>query len=1410
MSDLLFGLRLTADAGGFVGTVRISRDELERLDKTARTTGQGARAMAEGTEHASRKAAEGADSLRRLNREGQNTVDVYGRMRSAIAATAAALGLGQIVAAADAWNLYEGRLRLVTDSEQELARTQAQVFQLAQDTRQAYEPTVSLYSRMAKSADQYNLSTTQQLAITKAINQAFKISGASSSEAAAGILQLSQGFSAGVLAGDEFKSVSENASRVMDVLAAHLNVTRGELKAMAAEGKITGQILAEAFLGQAGTLQQEFEKLPVLVSEALTTLRNELLRAIGLGDEASGFSQQLVAAIEELRGIVASPEFAEFARIMGDVLVGGVRLVVENIEILRDVLLGLLIAKAAEWALSFANGLLLMADNLRLALPYVAALASPLGILVGVTTAFAGAVSYIAEVTDPTAAAMEALRQRTSELGAQLDSGTLRTVEQASAFLLQAEAARSAAKAQIDLNRAMREGLESEGPESGFAASLHGEREAEAEAELRRIEAMIADARKRRDDLAAGVERSSNSNSASLDATKPIADFEAAIAALNREQQQLIEQLGVLGEQGVGAYEKVAASQKASAEASEFAKDALEKANLTQEERARLENHLATLYLRNVALKAQLTEKGKEHSAAESAAAQASKRQAELLERQAEAVAQLILDSGRQAEAEKLRYEATLAGADAVARLETQLAVYEALVSAEVIPAELSLAEAMALINDSTDARVVKIRESIAAAETYKAKTGELTKSLRDSQEAEKRLADERAALLRRPIENALDSLQDSFRGFWQSVLDGGVSSFRDLAEQLKSIGTRLVSELITLFAFNPGAIGSLFGGGGALPGGGSLSVGGVQSGGSGVGGFFGTLGRALGSQGAGASWLQQSSIMQNNAAARGLANMFPSAAGGIGQPGGFDLLGFLGEVGIGTTLGSFAGSLVGGGPMASSIGGAVGSAIGSFIPIPGAGAIGGLLGGLLGGLFGKKKEPIGPRSNAEIRMLSGLDIKHAGQLKGAGDPSPFADSIIDATNSIVAALGGELGSGKVTVDVGTVPSLGGIFVNPTGIYDGTEGIKKHGTFFGEDQDAARRFAISTILSQAGTTGIDPRALAAAQKSLEIRRKDEDVERDLGVIKLLFEAEETAKGAAGALRDLNEQFDEAKTRARELGLAEAMVEEKRAEAIAALKEGFLGSLQDQILGFKDPTALALKRLDEEFAQMRLDAQALGVGLVEVEELYALRRQEVLEQALSRGNDRLRQLLDELDFGSLGGAALGERLSGLRATLQASGAQALAGDSAARERFLDLAPELLKLSNQANAGTTDFFADKEYVRSILLSLADGAPGFASGTSSAPRGLIRLAERGGAELVVSPGGHQVINALETRRLLANDNQRGAGEGFGRAAVERLDDVVAVLRAIERQQQRLNRRIDLLEARGAGRRAVARSAA
>lgn len=247
-------------------------------------------------ERAGGKAERSTDKLRRT----------IGGLRGIIAAAGGAFAFREVVQASDQFQQLNAQLRLVSGSVQEAEARYDDLLAISQDTRSELGSSIELYAKLARSTEALGLEQADILDLTKSVNQAFKISGASSAESAGAIRQLAQAFASGTLRGDEFNSVNEQAPRLMEAVAKGLGVQRGELRKLAEEGKLTADVVSRALLNQAETIDEEFSKIPVTVGDAMQQLKNDALDAFGRTDTSG-----LVDAIGEIRDLINDPVFRD-------------------------------------------------------------------------------------------------------------------------------------------------------------------------------------------------------------------------------------------------------------------------------------------------------------------------------------------------------------------------------------------------------------------------------------------------------------------------------------------------------------------------------------------------------------------------------------------------------------------------------------------------------------------------------------------------------------------------------------------------------------------------------------------------------------------------------------------------------------------------------------------------------------------------------------------------------------------------------------------------------------------------------------------------------------------------------------------------------------------------------------------
>lgn len=232
---------------------------------------------------------------------------------------------------ADQFSNLSARVRLVTGDGREFTEAMAGIFEVAKRTSSGLDGTATLFTRIAQAGKEIGLGQKEALALTESINQAIQLSGGSATSADAAITQLIQGLQSGVLRGEEFNSVMEQAPRLAQALAAGLKVTTGELRNMAKEGQLTSATVIQALRDQGATLKTEFGQLPATLGRAVTNLSTEWTKFIGALNSSTGATATVAAGIDVLANNLQT--VADVAARAGVVLVAA--LAIKGVSALR-------------------------------------------------------------------------------------------------------------------------------------------------------------------------------------------------------------------------------------------------------------------------------------------------------------------------------------------------------------------------------------------------------------------------------------------------------------------------------------------------------------------------------------------------------------------------------------------------------------------------------------------------------------------------------------------------------------------------------------------------------------------------------------------------------------------------------------------------------------------------------------------------------------------------------------------------------------------------------------------------------------------------------------------------------------------------------------------------------------------
>ena len=191
------------------------------------------------------------------------------------------------------------RLKTIEDGSKTGQELQDSIMAAAQRSRTGFGIMADSVDKLRLQAGEAFKSNDEAIAFAEQLNKLYKIGGASLEQQKAGTLQITQALASGVLRGDEFNSMMENAPLVAQKLARHLGVSVGQLRGMAKDGQLTGDILKSALLGSAVETNAEFAKMPMTFADMMTQV----------GNVASYAFQPLIQAWQEFINSTAGQNF---------------------------------------------------------------------------------------------------------------------------------------------------------------------------------------------------------------------------------------------------------------------------------------------------------------------------------------------------------------------------------------------------------------------------------------------------------------------------------------------------------------------------------------------------------------------------------------------------------------------------------------------------------------------------------------------------------------------------------------------------------------------------------------------------------------------------------------------------------------------------------------------------------------------------------------------------------------------------------------------------------------------------------------------------------------------------------------------------------------------------------------------
>lgn len=323
------------------------------------------------------------DEQGRFNREieeGTNEAnELMQTIKGAVTAYATIQTLSAALNLSDQLTSTTARLNLMNDGLQTTQDLQNMIYLSAERARGSYQATADAVSKLGLMAGDAFSSSEEIIAFMEQVNKQFTIAGTEAAGIDAAMLQLTQAMGSGVLRGEEYNSILEQAPNIIQAIADYMEVPKGQLKDMAAEGLITADIVKAAMFAAADDTNAKFEQMPKTFSQIWTSFQNTALMAfqpvlqrmneIANSEAFQGFVNNAIEALSMVAGIALE---------IFDLLVGVAEIVGENWSWLSPIIYGvagalavyygwLLLTKGAEMAMAAVHGIVAVAKGIMAA-----------------------------------------------------------------------------------------------------------------------------------------------------------------------------------------------------------------------------------------------------------------------------------------------------------------------------------------------------------------------------------------------------------------------------------------------------------------------------------------------------------------------------------------------------------------------------------------------------------------------------------------------------------------------------------------------------------------------------------------------------------------------------------------------------------------------------------------------------------------------------------------------------------------------------------------------------------------------------------------------------------------------------------------------------------------------------------
>ena len=274
---------------------------VEKTENATTGAGKAAQEFGGKAEAAGKKAEAANDSAAR---SAEKVSTSYGkweamatRVSRAVGLIAGALATNALFGYADAWSDMQSRVGAAIKDMDAAPAMMQRIVDIANASYSPLSQTVEIYGRNVAVLSALGRTATEAADFTEALNHALVTTATKGQDADVVLNALSRSIAIGGLRSMEFETIMSRSPRVLEAIASELGTNITQLRALAQQGKVTGDVIVNALINNLEALRAEAGEMPATIGDAFTRLTTNLTAFIGQMDQATGASQRISDAI---------------------------------------------------------------------------------------------------------------------------------------------------------------------------------------------------------------------------------------------------------------------------------------------------------------------------------------------------------------------------------------------------------------------------------------------------------------------------------------------------------------------------------------------------------------------------------------------------------------------------------------------------------------------------------------------------------------------------------------------------------------------------------------------------------------------------------------------------------------------------------------------------------------------------------------------------------------------------------------------------------------------------------------------------------------------------------------------------------------------------------------------------------